>query len=107
MGKIISVMRNQENVEKTVPQDKWTVLWILTALVVIVALIFPLISSVLIRAVYHGCLRVNNPRLAEANIIIMLLMLGLLMIMPFSMLFEVKHPELPLPTWAAGQLKVA
>ncbi|PKG33148.1 MAG: NADH-quinone oxidoreductase subunit L [Methanoregula sp.] len=96
MGKIISVMRHQENVEKTVPQDKWTVLWILTALVIIVALIFPLISSVLIEP-YIMDIYGHTTRLAEANIIIMLLMLGLLMIMPFSMLFESKTPRIAPP----------
>jgi ech hydrogenase subunit A len=96
MGKIISVMRHQENVEKTVPQDKWTVLWILTALVVIVALIFPLISSALIEPFIMDIYG-HTTRLAEANIIIMLLMLGLLMIMPFSMLFESKTPRIAPP----------
>jgi len=101
MGKIISVMRHQENVENSIRQDKWIVLWILTALVVIVALIFPLISSTLIEP-FIMQIYGQTTRLAEANIIIMLLMLGLLMIMPFSMLFESKTPRIA-PPYMAGR----
>jgi ech hydrogenase subunit A len=86
MGKIISVMRNQENVEKTIKLEKWMVLSILTGLVVVVALIFPLISTYLIEPFVYNIYG-QTTRLAQANLTIMLMMLCLLMIMPFSMLF--------------------
>jgi ech hydrogenase subunit A len=110
MGKIISVMRNQENVEQHVKTEMWVVLSILTALVVIVALIFPLISSTLIEPfVMH--IYGETTRLAQANLTIMILMLALLMIMPFSMLFQrrdqvITHPYMGgRPT--VGEMKFA
>jgi len=96
MGKIISVMRHQENVEHSIRQEKWVVLWILTGLVVIVALIFPLISSALIEP-FIMQIYGHTTRLSEANITIMLLMMGLLIIMPFSMLFQSKTPKIAPP----------
>ena len=96
MGKIISVMRHQENLEGSIKSEKWTVLWILTGLVVVVALIFPLISSTLIEP-FIMQIYGHTTRLAEANITIMLLMMGLLIIMPFSMLFQSKTPKIAPP----------
>ena len=86
MGKIISVTPEQEVLENNVSKEKWAVLYILTGLVVIVALIFPLISSVLIEPFILNIYG-QTTMLAEANLIIMLMMLCLLLIMPFSMLF--------------------
>ena len=110
MGKIISVMRNQENVEGNIKTEMWVVLSTLTALVVIVALIFPLISSMLIEPfVMH--IYGETTRLAQANLTIMILMLALLMIMPFSMLFQrrdqvITHPYMGgRPT--VGEMKFA
>ena len=96
MGKILSVMRHQENVETGILPEKWAVLYILTGLVVIVALIFPLISSTLIEPFVMQVYG-ETTRLAQANITIMLLMLGLLIIMPFSMLFSRKAPRIAPP----------
>ena len=86
MGKIISVTPDQEVLENNVSKEKWAVLYILTGLVVVVALIFPLISSVLIEPFVLNIYG-QTTRLAEANLTIMIMMLCLLMIMPFSMLF--------------------
>lgn len=86
MGKIISVTHDQEVVENSVVKEKWAVLYILTGLVVVVALIFPLISSVLIEPFVMNIYGMTT-RLAQANLTIMIMMLCLLMIMPFSMLF--------------------
>ena len=101
MGKIISVMRDQEVVEDTVKREKWAVLYILTGLVVIVCLIFPLISSVLIEP-YILNIYGETTRLAQANLSIMLMMLCLLMIMPFSMLFYRKGTKYA-PPYMAGR----
>ena len=101
MGKIISVMRNQENVEGSIKTEMWAVLSILTALVVVVALIFPLISSMLIEPfVMH--IYGETTRLAQANLTIMILMLALLMIMPFSMLFQ-RRDQVFTPPYMGGR----
>ena len=89
MGKIISVMRDQTVIEDTFRKEKYGVLYILTGLVVIVCLIFPLISSILIEPFVLNIYG-QTARLAQANLTIMLMMLCLLMIMPFSMLFNRK-----------------
>jgi ech hydrogenase subunit A len=86
MGKIISVKRQQEVVEGSVSNEKWAVLYTLTVLVVIICLIFPVISSVLIEPFVMNIYG-ETTRLAQANLTIMIMMLALLMIMPFSMLF--------------------
>jgi ech hydrogenase subunit A len=110
MGKIISVMRNQVNVEGSIKTEMWAVLSILTALVVVVALIFPLISSMLIEPfVMH--IYGETTRLAQANLTIMILMLALLMIMPFSMLFQRRDQILTHPYMGGrptvGEMKFA
>jgi len=92
MGKIISVMREQTVVEDTVKKEKYSVLYILTGLVVVVCLIFPLMSSVLIEPFVMNIYG-KTALLSQANIIIMIMMLCLLMIMPFSMLFYRKGAQ--------------
>ena len=92
MGKIISVMRNQENVENNIKWEKWAVLTTLTGLVVVVALIFPLISTYLIEPFVMNIYG-QTTRLSQANIAIMLMMLCLLMIMPLSLLFYGKKSK--------------
>jgi ech hydrogenase subunit A len=86
MGKIISVMRNQEVVEDSVKKEKWAVLYILAGLVVGVCLVFPLISTYLIEPFIMNIYGVTT-RLSQANFAIMIMMICLLLIMPFSMLF--------------------
>ena len=76
-------------------------LYILTGLVVFVCLIFPLISSVLIEPFVLNIYG-QTTRLAQANLTIMLMMLCLLMIMPFSMLFYRKGVK-PAPPYMGGR----
>src|SRR5512136_2152834 len=102
MGKIISVMRDQNVIEDTVAKEKWAVLYILTGLVVIVCLIFPLISSILIEPFVLNIYG-QTTRLAQANLSIMLMMLCLLMVMPFSMLFYGKGTQPPALPYMGGR----
>jgi ech hydrogenase subunit A len=102
MGKIISVMREQTVIEETARKEKWAVLYILTGLVVVVCLIFPLISSVLIEPFVLNIYG-QTTRLAQANLTIMLMMLCLLMIMPFSMLFYGRSTQPPAPPYMGGR----
>jgi ech hydrogenase subunit A len=93
-GKIISVTPFVERIEATVGREKWAVLYILSGLTVMVALIFPLISSVLIEPFVFNIYG-QTARLSQDNLTIMAMMLFLLMIMPYSMLYyrleEPKH----------------
>jgi len=85
MGKILSVDPRVRRQEDTVRVEKWLVLYLLTGFTVLVCMAFPVISSAIIEpfvlSVYG-----HSAGLAQANILIMLMMLGLLMIMPFSLL---------------------
>jgi ech hydrogenase subunit A len=93
MGKIISQTPFGERVEGSVQKEKWAVLYILSGLTILVALLFPLISSVLIEpfilAIYGA-----TARLSQANFAIMVMMIFLLLIMPASLLHfrkDAKH----------------
>jgi len=92
MGKIISVTRQPEVVENSVTKEKWAVLYILTALVIICALIFPLISAVLIEPFVMNIYG-QTTLLPLANLTIMILMMGLLLFMPFTMLLYRTAPK--------------
>jgi ech hydrogenase subunit A len=101
MGKIISVIPSGEKVEDTVKKEKWFVLYLLTALTVIVCLIFPLISSTLIEPFVMSVYG-QTARLSQDNIVIMAMMIFLLMLMPFSLLLYrdgVKH----VPAYMGGR----
>ncbi|MDD1680547.1 MAG: NADH-quinone oxidoreductase subunit L [Methanoregula sp.] len=102
MGKIISVMRDQKVIEDTMKKEKWIVLYILTGLVVVICLIFPLISSVLIEPFVLNIYG-QTAGLSQANLTIMIMMLCLLMIMPFSMLFYGKGTEPPATPYMGGR----
>ena len=102
MGKIISVMRDQAVIEDTMKKEKWVVLYILTGLVVVICLIFPLISSVLIEPFVLNIYG-QTAGLSQANLTIMIMMLCLLMIMPFSMLFYGKGTEPPATPYMGGR----
>lgn len=101
MGKIISVMRHQENLEETVKSEKWAVLYTLTGLVVLVCLLFPLISTYLIEPFIMNIYGVTAG-LAQANLAIMIMMLCLLMIMPFSLLFY-RNGSTHVPPYMGGR----
>ena len=83
-------------------KEKWAVLYILTGLVVVICLIFPLISSVLIEPFVLNIYG-QTARLSQANLTIMIMMLCLLMIMPFSMLFYGKGTEPPALPYMGGR----
>ncbi|HSQ93360.1 MAG TPA: proton-conducting transporter membrane subunit, partial [Methanoregula sp.] len=102
MGKIISVMRDQEIIEDTMKKEKWVVLYILTGLVVVICLVFPLISSVLIEPFVFNIYG-QTAGLSQANLTIMIMMLCLLMIMPFSMLFYGKGTVPPATPYMGGR----
>jgi ech hydrogenase subunit A len=86
MGKIISVVPGKEVVEHDVRHEKWLVLYALTALVVVVSLGFPIISSALVVPYVYGIFG-QAALLSQDNVIIMLLMITLLLIMPLSLFY--------------------
>jgi ech hydrogenase subunit A len=92
-------------IEDTVKKEKWVVLYILTGLVVVICLIFPLISSILIEPFVMNIYG-QTAGLSQANLTIMIMMLCLLMIMPFSMLFYGKGTKPPASPYMGGRAMV-
>ncbi|WP_328590949.1 NADH-quinone oxidoreductase subunit 5 family protein [Methanofollis fontis] len=101
MGKIIAVTPFGESLESTISRQKWVVLSCLTALTVIAALFFPLISGALIEP-YLLDVFGATARLAQDNIIIMALMISLLLVLPFSLLFYAKDGK-RMPAYMGGR----
>ncbi|MDD3622022.1 MAG: proton-conducting transporter membrane subunit [Methanofollis sp.] len=101
MGKILSVTPYGENLEGSVSRAKWVVLSSLTVLTVLAALLFPLVSSVLIEPYVLGIYG-ETARLAQDNIIIMLLMILLLLILPLSLYTSSKESR-KLPVYMGGR----
>lgn len=96
MGKLISVTPEAQNVESTVSREKWIVLSALTALTILVCLLFPLISGMLVEPFVFEVYG-QATMLDQDNILIMVMMLFLLMVMPFSLLIHGKKPKLVTP----------
>lgn len=101
MGKLITVTRNTERVEKGFFQEPWAPLYIITGLVIAAVLLFPVISSVLIEP-YVLAIYGITAHLAEANVAIMLLMMALLLVLPVSFLLFRKSAK-HLPAYMGGR----
>lgn len=101
MGKIVSVTPYGEPIEGTISRQKWVVLTTLTALTVLAALLFPLISSGLIEPYLLGTFG-ETARLAQDNIIIMVLMISLLLLLPLSLPFYAKEGK-RMPAYMCGR----
>ena len=92
MGKIISVTYLHKNVEDKVNNEEWAALYSLAALTVGICMLFPLVSTDLIEPyilkLYEKTVDINSITiLSQDNITIMLIMLGLIMLLPLSMLY--------------------
>ena len=99
MGKLVTVTRGVERIEKGFLEEPWAPLYIITGLVVAAVFFFPIISSTLIEPYVLAIYGVTTG-LAQANIAIMLLMMALLLPVSF-LLFRrtVKH----LPAYMSGR----
>jgi ech hydrogenase subunit A len=101
MGKLVTVTRGVERIEKGFLEEPWAPLYIITGLVVAAVFFFPIISSTLIEPYVLAIYGVTTG-LAQANIAIMLLMMALLLLLPVSFLLfrrTVKH----LPAYMSGR----
>ncbi|WP_067050759.1 NADH-quinone oxidoreductase subunit 5 family protein [Methanofollis ethanolicus] len=101
MGKIIEVTPFGENLEGTVSTGKWVVLGSLTAMTVLAALLFPLISSFLVEP-YVLSIFNETARLAQDNVIIMVMMIALLLVLPLSYLSYRKQGR-TMPAYMGGR----
>jgi ech hydrogenase subunit A len=86
MGRLIEVTQVRKQIEDKVSAQEWTALYSLAALTVLLCLMFPIVSSVMIEPFI---LKIYNQQaqLGQDNITIMLMMMGLILVMPLSMLY--------------------
>jgi ech hydrogenase subunit A len=84
MGKLIFVGKTAESDETGIPRAQWITLYALAGLTIAVCAGFPLVSSILIEPYVIGVYGVAT-RMARGNILIMLMMLGMIMMFPFTL----------------------
>jgi NADH:ubiquinone oxidoreductase subunit 5 (chain L)/Multisubunit Na+/H+ antiporter, MnhA subunit len=101
MGKLVTVTRSQEKVEKGFFEESWAPLYIITGLVIAAVLLFPVISSTLIEP-YVLAIYGVTALLPQANVAIMLLMMALLLVLPVSFLLF-KRSAKHLPVYMCGR----
>lgn len=93
MGKIIGVTSGTEVIEKKVNGSEWFTLMTLATLTVGVCLVFPILSDKLI-VPYIQNIFGQFAGLSKGNIMIMVMMVGLVLILPFSLLFYGKDSKI-------------
>ncbi len=86
MGKLITVMGPQENVEKGVTVSEWTPLYILAGLTIVVCAIFPLISTHLVEVYLINIYNTTVMVMSQGNTLIMLLMMVMVLLFPLTFL---------------------
>jgi len=101
MGKIITQTRIHKIEEDRIGGGEWAALYALIALTISMSLLFPAVSSLLIEPFVSSIYKMNVS-ISQDNVMIMLLMMGAILAMPFMMLYygrERKH----LPHYMGGR----
>lgn len=101
MGKLVTVTRETERVEKGFLEEPWAPLYIITGLVIAAVFLFPVISSTLIEP-YVLAIYGITAGLAQTNVAIMLMMMTLLLILPVSF-FLFRRTARHLPAYMGGR----
>lgn len=101
MGKLVTVTREVERIEKGFLEEPWAPLYIITGLVVAAVFLFPVISSTLIEPYVLAIYGITTG-LAQTNVAIMLLMMALLLILPVSF-FLFRRTAKHLPAYMGGR----
>ncbi len=101
MGKLVTVTRETERIEKGFLEEPWAPLYIITGLVVAAVFLFPVISSTLIEPYVLAIYGITTG-LAQTNVAIMLLMMALLLILPVSF-FLFRRTAKHLPAYMGGR----
>lgn len=98
LGKLVAIVAEKENVEKTVHREEWFVLGTLTALVIVTCLTFPLISEYMVSP-YLGSVFISGgstiAALGSGNMYILLAMLALVLLLPIPFLGKIKKKVVP------------
>jgi len=86
MGKIITVKRAHKTIEDRITLEEWVVLYALAVLTIAICLLFPVFSHYFVEPFVlevYG----KTAQLGQDNIMIMALMLGVILLMPLSLLY--------------------
>ena len=102
LGKMAAVMAGRENIQANVHKGEWSVLGILTAMVVLVCLVFPAVSSEAVVPYLEGTwgFGLSLDALSSGNMKIMWAMLAFLVLLP--LLFFGRTNKRIVPIYMAG-----
>jgi ech hydrogenase subunit A len=110
MGKIISVTYLHKHVENQVNKSEWAALYATAALTVMVCFAFPTISTQYIepylRGIYTTIDESSVTILSQGNVMIMMIMMGLILVLPFSLLYY-RMPRKHLSPYMGGRTTTA
>lgn len=98
LGKLVAIVAEKENVEKTVHKEEWFVLGTLTALVIVTCLTFPLISEYMVSPYLGFAFPLGESTIAalgSGNMYILLAMLALVLLLPIPFLGKTKKKIVP------------
>ena len=104
LGKLVPVIRQSERLPDTVHKDEWTAMWILTALVVLICVLFPLLST---RLVQPELIQMFHIRLSAIigteDVRVMIMMLCMIIVLPAVMwvLTSINRKKV-VPSYMAG-----
>jgi ech hydrogenase subunit A len=101
MGRIIAATRTHKHQEGGICGDEWAALWALAGLTVGVCLFFHSVSHYFVEP-YVLQTYGSSPQLGQDNVLIMLLMLTVILVMPFSILY-IKADRKHLPPYMCGR----
>lgn len=87
MGRLIEVTQVRKQIEDRISGQEWMALGTLAVLTILLCLLFPWVSSIMIEPLIFTIYNQKAEVLGQDNIMIMLMMLGLILVMPLSMLY--------------------
>ena len=103
MGKLLEVTQPHANVEKNIGAGEWTALYTLAALTFATCMLFPLLSSALIVPyVQHAYPHLTLVTMSQGNVLIMIIMMGMVALFPFSFLYQGRHVKIVDPYLAGA-----
>ena len=101
MGKLIQATFTDVNYEIGITRSEWTALSVITALTVLVCFLFPFISWYMIEPYLSGYYQSVSNLISLSNVEIMIMMLFLVLMMPFSLSYF-KRTKNRVPQYMGG-----
>jgi ech hydrogenase subunit A len=105
MGKLVALTHKPQNLENTISLQEWIPLWLLAILTVVVCALFPLVSAAQVEP-YVKSVYGFTASMSHGNVIIMLVMLGLVLLFPISILKGSKKTKIVAPYLGGANVSV-